>query len=954
LFVIVKTKTIKKMFNNNTLFSCKKKYCKQLIILAFIQFIFFQYYVINAQTQTFPFTGTPQTFNVPSCISNLTVTLTGAGGGGPNGGGGAQLNLNIPVQPGDVVTFIIGQSATGVAGGYPNGGNGTSSSTPGYSSYGGGGSSMIYINGVLVAVAGAGGGSGGGNTAAAAANGGCLTGSGTAVSPFGSGGGNGTQIAGGNGGPPWIASGNAGQAGAYLQGGNGASDPCFNLGPGGGGGGGYYGGGGGGSDCFGSGSLGGGAGGGGSSLIPPGTPCITDVNPGNGSAVVNVGGVSATNTGPYCAGGTISLHASSGLTYTWVGPNGFTSSVQNPTISNITTLNAGTYGVVVTGTGCADTAYTTVVVNPPITPNAGLDDTVCFGSPFTLNGSLTIPSDPKIWTYLATGITPTPNVTFSPNFTILTPTVNVSQPGLYRFILKETNTLCGAFRDTVKIYVKKMDITAQLTSPSCFGYSDGEILLGGNQAQEYSFDNSVTWTNNPLGTGFVAGNYTVCVRDNNLCKACSTVVITDPAVIGITTSNDTLICQNGTGYLSASATGGTTYTFNWSNIASTNDSVSVNPIGDSTYYVQAESENGCLSPIDSIIVSVRLPISGIISPQDTVCPGYPATLTVTGNDGLGSPYNFVWSDGSTGTGVSNTIFVTPSTDSIYTVTITDGCESSPLILSTTVIIAPLPVPLIQIPDGIDKKCEIADFKLLNITDSLMTQSVLWNISNGLSSSNIDTLSVQGLSAGSYDVQLIVTSPQGCIDSTTFFNFLTVFPQPVSLFKFSPNPVYMFNTQVNFTNYSTGAESFIWNIEQGSPAFSQLENPSTLFPDGQTGEYIVSLEVTSEFGCKDTLIQKVVVMPEVIIYAPNTFTPDNDEHNQNWGIHIEGIDVTDFNLLIFNRWGEIIWESNDPSATWDGSYNGSIIPQGTYSWIIRAKDLLNDGKYEFNGYINILR
>jgi gliding motility-associated-like protein len=96
------------------------------------------------------------------------------------------------------------------------------------------------------------------------------------------------------------------------------------------------------------------------------------------------------------------------------------------------------------------------------------------------------------------------------------------------------------------------------------------------------------------------------------------------------------------------------------------------------------------------------------------------------------------------------------------------------------------------------------------------------------------------------------------------------------------------------------------------------------------------------------------MPEVLIYAPNTFTPDNDEHNQHWGIHIEGIDVTDFNLLIFNRWGEIIWESNDPSGTWDGTYNGSIIPQGTYSWIIRAKDLLNDGKYEFNGYINILR
>lgn len=924
------------------------------IIFSFIILCVFSFN--NVHLQTFNYTGGPQTWVVPACVSTVTITVAGAKGGGANGGNGAVVTGTLSVTPGQILQINVGGSGTCPTAGWNGGGAGQPSGI-GYPSCGGGGASDIrtapYGLNNRIVVAGGGGGNGGGPTSGAGGVGGCPVG-GNGVTTYGQFGSGGTLTAGGAGGLTWSILTPCGLPGTFGNGGLGGADANFGNGPGGAGGGGYYGGGGGGSDNISlTSAMGGGGGGGGSSLIPTSGGCNA-TNTGNGYVIISTGGVTATNTGPYCAGGTISLHASSGLTYSWVGPNGFTSSLQNPTITNITTANAGSYGVVVTGTGCTDTAYTTVVINPAITPNAGLDDTVCFGSPFSLNGSLTIASDSKIWTYLATGITPTPNVTFSPNFTTLTPTVNVSQPGLYRFILKETNTLCGAFRDTVKIYVKKMDITAQVTSPSCFGYSDGEILLGGNQAQEFSFDNGVTWSNNPLGTGFVAGNYTVCVRDNNLCKACSTIVVTDPVAIGITTSNDTLICQNGTGYLSASATGGTTYDFHWTNISSTNDSVSVYPIGDSTYYVQAESENGCLSAIDSIIVSVRLPISGIITPQDTVCPGYPATLSVTGNDGLGSPYNFVWSDGSTGSGISNTIYVTPTSDSVYTVTITDGCESSPLVLSTKVVLAPLPVPLIQITDGIDKKCEIADFNLLNISDTTMTQSVIWNVSNGLTSSNIDTLSVQGLTAGSYDVQLIVTSPQGCIDSTTFYNFLIVHPQPVSLFKFSPNPVYMFNTQVSFTSYSTGAASYIWNIEQGSPSFSQLENPTTQFPDGETGEYYVSLEVTSEFGCKDTSVQKIVVMPEVLIYAPNTFTPDNDEHNQHWGIHIEGIDVSDFNLLIFNRWGEIIWESNDPSGTWDGTYNGSIIPQGTYSWIIRAKDLLNDGKYEFNGYINILR
>lgn len=929
-------------------------FSEKVINFSLVFLFIFSLNFFNAQT--FTFTGGPQTWVVPACVSTVTVTVAGAKGGGTNGGNGAVVTGTLSVTPGQILQINVGGSGTCPTAGWNGGGTGQPSGI-GYPSCGGGGASDIrtapYGLNNRIIVAGGGGGNGGGPTSGAGGVGGCPTG-GNGVTTYGQFGAGGTLTAGGAGGLTWSILTPCGLPGTFGNGGLGGADANFGNGPGGAGGGGYYGGGGGGSDNISlTSAMGGGGGGGGSSLIPSSGGCNA-TNTGNGYVTISTGGVTATNTGPYCAGGTISLHASSGLTYSWVGPNGFTSTIQHPTIPNITTANAGSYGVVVTGTGCTDTAYTTVVINPAITPNAGVDDTVCFGSPISLNGSLTIPTDSKIWTYLATGITPTPNVTFSPNFTSLTPTVNVSQPGLYRFILKETNTLCGAFRDTVNIYVKKMDITTQITSPTCFGYSDGEILLGGNQAQEYSFDNSVTWTNNPLGTGFTAGNYTVCVRDNNLCKACSTVVITDPVAIGISTSNDTLICQNGTGYLSASATGGTAYDFHWTNITSTNDSVSVNPISDSTYYVQAESENGCLSAIDSIIVAVRLPIAGIISSQDTVCPGYPATLSVTGNDGFGSPYNFIWSDGSTGAGVSNTIFVTPSTDSVYTVTITDGCESSPLILTTKVVLAPLPIPLIQIPDGIDKKCEIADFQVLNITDSLMSQSVIWNVSNGLSSTNIDTLNVYGLSAGSYNIQLIVATPQGCIDSTTFYNFLIVHPQPISLFKFSPNPVYMFNPNVSFSNNSSGAVSYIWNIDQGTPSFSQLENPTTILPDGETGEYYVSLEVTSEFGCKDTSIQKIVVMPEVIIYAPNTFTPDNDEHNQHWGIYIEGIDVTDFNLLIFNRWGEIIWESKDPLATWDGTYNGRIISQGTYSWIARAKDLLNDGKYEFNGFINIIR
>jgi hypothetical protein len=116
-----------------------------------------------------------------------------------------------------------------------------------------------------------------------------------------------------------------------------------------------------------------------------------------------------------------------------------------------------------------------------------------------------------------------------------------------------------------------------------------------------------------------------------------------------------------------------------------------------TYYaVQAESDLGCLSNTDSIYVTLRPPLTGSITPDVTICPGYPTTLTATALGGIGTPFNFVWSSGETGSGPSHTITANPAQTTQYSVTIDDACESSPIILTTNVILAPLPIPLISV------------------------------------------------------------------------------------------------------------------------------------------------------------------------------------------------------------------------------------------------------------------
>src|SRR5690606_28364574 len=104
--------------------------------------------------------------------------------------------------------------------------------------------------------------------------------------------------------------------------------------------------------------------------------------------------------------------------------------------------------------------------------------------------------------------------------------------------------------------------------------------------------------------------------------------------------------------------------------------------------------------------------------------------------------------------------------------------------------------------------------------------------------------------GKYDVQLIVTSPLGCIDSVTMIDFLTVLPKPKANFSWSPNPVLMFNTEVHFQNLSFLDVEYEWLMPGATPDYSNLERPKVLYPDGEIGTYPVTLIVTSEQGCKD--------------------------------------------------------------------------------------------------------
>jgi gliding motility-associated-like protein len=137
--------------------------------------------------------------------------------------------------------------------------------------------------------------------------------------------------------------------------------------------------------------------------------------------------------------------------------------------------------------------------------------------------------------------------------------------------------------------------------------------------------------------------------------------------------------------------------------------------------------------------------------------------------------------------------------------------------------------------------------------------------------------------------------------------------------------------------------------------SEIENLSISW--NQFGTYIIESTETV-LGCVSPPVQTTITIvecPQLLIYIPNTFTPDGNEVNNLWGpVFTSGYSSDHFELLVFNRWGQIIWESKDPHGRWDGMYNGKLVTEGVYTWTILFDLLDTDERRFMHGFVSLIR
>jgi gliding motility-associated-like protein len=183
--------------------------------------------------------------------------------------------------------------------------------------------------------------------------------------------------------------------------------------------------------------------------------------------------------------------------------------------------------------------------------------------------------------------------------------------------------------------------------------------------------------------------------------------------------------------------------------------------------------------------------------------------------------------------------------------------------------------------------------------------------------------------------------------------ICVHPVPLADFSYGPQQVFSDGPEVSFTNTSVDHDFSAWDFGDGST--SGAESPEHVFPIGEIGNYEVELIVTTSFGCSDTTSQIIVVKDQLLYYVPNTFTPDADQFNPVFlPVMTAGMDENDYHLEIYNRWGEIVFQTDDIHEGWDGSFGGRSANEGTYTWKLRFGMMDDDSAVVATGHVNLVR
>jgi gliding motility-associated-like protein len=463
----------------------------------------------------------------------------------------------------------------------------------------------------------------------------------------------------------------------------------------------------------------------------------------------------------------------------------------------------------------------------------------------------------------------------------------------------------------------------------CFGAATGQAtVLASGGAGPYIY----TWTpgnlNGATQNALEAGIYTITVEDANNCSGNATVTVTEPNALVVSEGIITpASCNANDGTASVVVNGGSgVYSYQWSPLGGNASSASDLAAG--SYTVEVEDQNGCTESISIVVTTSNGPVVSVQSSTDVSCFGGndgTATVTVTGGS---TPYTYDWSPSG-----GNGAVAVGLQAGTYTITVTDntGC------VATTTVAINEPATIVLTETITDANCGASDGSIaISASGGTAPYNYSWSPSGG------NTSTVNGLSAGIYTLTL--TDANGCTETGTF-QVNNVGTIPIIVSPISQTIILGESVQIQ----ASGASAYSWN--NGS-SLTCDDCPSPVASPTTTTTYTVT--GTDANGCTGSA--QVTIFVEIEcgdFFVPTVFSPNGEGPEVNNSLCIYGNCIAEIKYAVYNRWGEVLFSTEDPSECWDATYRGQPVQTGVYVYKVYA--VLFDGtEIEESGNLTILK
>jgi gliding motility-associated-like protein len=633
---------------------------------------------------------------------------------------------------------------------------------------------------------------------------------------------------------------------------------------------------------------------------------------------------------------------------------------QSYTIGNSSFNSTGNYSVLLqTIHGCDSTVNLNLTVYQIPTSIFTLPTQTCVGTNVSVNytGNASATGN-YVWNF--GGATANPGTGQGPQ------TLSWNTPGTYDVSLHTDENNC--FSDTTKLTIIVYPVPTSsftLNNQVCEGRITNIIYTGtasGNAQYSWTIPGNTNINGSgqgPLNVSWnTAGTYVVSLSVTE--NACTSTLSSDTIIVhsfpAVNAGPNVTVCS---GYSTFIGTSGLpTVTYQWNpaaGLTSPTNSLSElilthnGPGPLIQNYVLSATENGCTA-YDTTTVTVNvLPIAQVQAPGPQCIFNNSFDFAAGGTFGNTSNFNWTFQNALPGNSAlqnpNNIHFLTAGQQYVVLSITENNCPSVPDTAYVTVFATPIAA---FTPSSISG-CVPATVQFFDQSQPGGGLNYTWNFGDGNQSSAQNTSNIY-TQTGTYDVSLIISDGNGCSDTVIMNSLIQINPVPEADFTALPTLVYVDKPLVEITDASANSTIVQYFISDGS-SYSLSSFGHTFDAEG---EYQIQQIVSNQYGCSDTAYRNITVRPVTEIYIPNSFTPNGDGINDNWKINMTY--MQNFNLTLFDRWGVVVFYTEDIYEQWNGTYknNGTVnMKEDAYVYLIKYID--SSGKdREIRGHVTLIR